>query len=305
MGGCAMTSVNELPRRRGAIDRDPVRPFVKWAGGKRAIADRILMLLPPKIDGWYIEPFVGGGAVFFALARAGRFQGSVGAARLNDINDELVTTYQLLARQFAPDHNVETLIEHLRTYKNDDAVYYMTRRINPSLFMPSAKAARFIFLNKCGYNGLYRVNQDGGFNVPFGRYENPMICDADNLRAVARELTARDTRITCGDFEHAIAEAGKGDVVYCDPPYWPVSKTAMFTAYSAGGFNDKDQTRLRDAALAARRRGAFVLLSNADVPEVRALYADFEIIPLSVRRAINSDATKRGPVGELLIRGAP
>jgi DNA adenine methylase len=271
-------------------------PFVKWAGGKRQIAPEILRRLPASIR-TYHEPFLGAGAIFFALIEEGR----VSAAILNDRNAELVTAYYAIAK------DPEGVIAVLRDHKNTKEAYLAVRAQDPWKATDAARAARFIYLNRCGFNGLYRVNASGGFNVPFGKHANPTICDADNLRAVSLALAGVRARIYAGDFETTLLQhwPGAGDAVYFDPPYWPVSKTANFTGYQAGGFGPDEQRRLRDVAVRVRESGAAVLLSNADVPEVRELYRNFAIDRVEVRRAINRDASKRGPVGEVLISGVP
>lgn len=287
--------------------KEPViaRPFFKFAGGKRQLLPEIRKYIPSKFRR-YFEPFVGGGAVFFDLAANGRFQDTADAricsvcdnARLTDTNAEMIDTYLAVTR-FLP-----AVLDALRAHTNDVDHYYAVRAQKPESITLEARAARFLYLNKCGYNGLYRVNKSGGFNVPFGKYENPLICDTENLTAASAVLQKYATVKKC-DFATAVSTADQGDFVYCDPPYFPVSKTANFTGYGADGFGPKDQERLRDVAIELIRRGVHVLLSNADVPEVRALYSDraFVLERVEAKRAINRDANKRGAIGEMLIRG--
>jgi len=266
---------------------DVAHPCLKWPGGKRHLLPEILPRLPAKIKTYY-EPFVGGGAVFFALAAEGRFENAI----LSDTNDELVRTYTGVA------YYLSGVISRLSELKYDETEYYKIRALDPTRLEPADLAARFIYLNRTGFNGLYRVNKAGKFNVPFGRYTNPTICDEKNLRAVSAVL--RRFLITTCDFEHVVKTAKRGDAVYFDCPYWPVS--ANFTGYTKDGFTSKDQARLRDCALRLKKKGVHVLLSNADVPPVRALYAKgFKIERVESPRRINSKATKRGMVGELLI----
>ena len=175
------------------------------------------------------------------------------------------------------------------------------RAKNPRILSDWVAAARFIYLNRTCFNGLYRVNKKGMFNVPFGAYTNPTICDEENLRAVSEAL--RGTKIISANFEATLETAKRGDVVYCDPPYLPVSITANFTTYTVGGFGLVDQTRLRDVAKALDARGVHVLLSNSDTPLVRKLYKGFRIEEVQAPRRVNSKAGKRGNVGELLISG--
>jgi len=267
------------------------RPFLKWAGGKRQLAPELLARMPAKF-GTYYEPFVGGGALFFALVpqlRAGR-------AVLSDMNTDLTVSY------IGVRDDVEGVIACLKEMPYDREFYLETRGKSAQSrnHMDDAeRAAWVIYTNKAGFNGLYRVNRKGEFNVPFGRYDNPTICDEPNLRAASAALKLAHIRI--GDFERALRGAEEGDAVYCDPPYVPVSATADFTGYTSGGFGPADQTRLRDCALALKRRGVFVMLSNADVPAVRKLYRGFKIERVEARRAINSKADRRGAVGEVII----
>ena len=289
-----MTKANFSPRpalsggRGGAL----AHPFLKWAGGKTALLPEILPRLPQKKFGTYFEPFLGAGAVFFALAAEDRFKKAV----IGDTNAELMLAYKALARD--PVSIIGALEDHIYEEKH----YYDVRAQKPSSLNASARAARLIYLNRTCFNGLYRVNRKGEFNVPFGRYENPTICDRENLLAVSRVL--RKATVAPGtDFEALVEAAHKGDVVYFDPPYVPVSETANFTGYSVGGFTDVEQVRLRDVAKALDARGVRVLLSNSDTPRVRALYRGFRIEEVSAPRRVNSKGGKRGNVGELIITG--
>lgn len=271
------------------MDR-PARPILKWAGGKTQLLPEILQRLPSVIDTYY-EPFVGGAAVFFALAAEGRFKRAV----LSDKNPELVGLYRCIQR------DVEGVIRALASYRYDEREYYRVRdsKLPRS---PTARAARLIFLNKTGYNGLYRVNRAGQFNVPFGRYKNPTICDAVNLRAAARAL--RSAELEVGDFASLSRHARKGDAVYFDPPYVPLSKTANFTAYDRHAFELTDHERLAAAFADLSERGIAALLSNSDTRVTRVLFAPFHIDTVTVARAINSNAKKRGPVAEILVSSA-
>jgi DNA adenine methylase len=265
------------------------RPPIKWAGGKRQLLPELRKALPAKWRHYY-EPFIGGGALFFDL----RASGWTGAATLGDANERLVRTY------IGVRDSVETVIELLKKTRYDKTFYLRERARNPDLFGDDAEiAAWFIYLNKTGFNGLYRVNRRGEFNVPFGRHDNPLICDDINLRACAKALCK--TKFVIGDFEKTLKSAETGDLVYCDPPYIPVSASANFTSYTRDGFDMPDQVRLRDCAAALKKRGVHVILSNADVPAVRKLYKGFTIRAVSARRAINSKATSRGAVGEVII----
>jgi DNA adenine methylase len=263
------------------------RPFLKWAGGKTALLPEILPRLPKKI-GTYYEPFVGGGAVFFALA-AERFERAV----LGDANENLIETYFSIKEDLGM--VIPLLKLHARKHSEE---YFYKVRANPGQYI----AARMIYLNKTCFNGLYRVNKKGEFNVPFGKYTNPTICDEENLRAVSAVLYK--VEFFPGDFEVTVQDAEKGDAVYFDPPYAPLSETANFTTYTAGGFGFDHQIRLRDVAKRLITRGVHVLLSNSDTPLVRDLYKKgFKIEEVQAPRRVNSKGGKRGNVGELLISG--
>jgi DNA adenine methylase len=264
-------------------------PFLKWAGGKRQLLPRILQLVPARIDTYY-EPFVGGGAVFFELAAQARFRRAV----IGDANAELVTCYTAIRDE------VEAVIAALGKYRNDHDQYYQARAQDPARLPPAGRAARVIFLNRCGYNGLYRVNSKGIFNVPFGRYRRPVICDETKLRAAAEAL--RGVEIVCGDFAKMLATPGPGDFVYLDPPYVPISATSSFTAYAARDFGPAAQERLAEALRALSERGAPALLSNSDCRATRKLYRGLAIERIRARRAINSVAGGRGLVSEILVK---
>jgi len=268
------------------------RPFLKWAGGKGRLLPVLLAYVPARF-GTYFEPFLGGGALFFALWRLGRIQRAV----LSDINRELMDTY------LAIQQDVERVIRELDTYPYSRAFYYQLRAKNPwSLSLPE-RAARMIYLNKTGYNGLYRVNKQGRFNVPFGRYKHPNYKDFENLRAVARAL--QKAKLYCRSFEFVAEEAQAGDFVYLDPPYDPVSETARFTQYHAGGFTREDHVRLAEVFRTLTRRGVWVMLSNSDTPFIRELYGEFQIVEIQTTRPINSRADRRRRWRELLILNRP
>jgi DNA adenine methylase len=274
-----------------------IKPYVKWAGGKRQLLTEIRKYLPSNTQGLtYYEPFIGGGAVFFDLQPR--------RAVINDYNRELMMSYRVIR-----DH-VEELISALRVHakKNRRDYYYEVRDIdrNPAAFtqLPDAeKAARLIFLNKTCYNGLYRVNSRGLFNVPYGRYHNPAICDESLLRAVHDYVAAGDIDIQNGDFEESVQNAAAGSFVYFDPPYHSPDKT-NFTEYQAGGFGDAEQIRLRDVFLSLTKRGIPCLLSNADTPFIRGLYQEkgLEILTVQAKRIINSSPGGRGVIQEVLIK---
>lgn len=269
----------------------PARPVLKYAGGKTQLLPEILKRLPAKI-GTYYEPFIGGGAVFFALAAEGRFERAV----ISDTNYELVELYATIR------DDIDGLIRELLSnpiFFNDERAYYVVRAAT-DLSTPASRAARTIYLNKTGFNGLYRVNKSGLFNVPFGRYKNPKICDEENLRACAREL--QGVQITWVDFEVMVGGyPSAGDAVYLDPPYLPLSKTSSFTAYGKLGFGPDDHRRLAAYFDRQTEQEAAALLSNADMPLIRQLFAKHRVESVSARRTINSKGEKRGAVSELLV----
>jgi DNA adenine methylase len=266
------------------------RPVLKWAGGKRRSLPRILALLPERID-TYFEPFIGGGAVFFSLAAEGRFRRAV----IGDLNAELVGVYRAIKKDA---ERVIRRLEEMQGGNNPDE-YYRIRAQDPETLDPFERAARVIYLNKTGYNGLYRVNRSGRFNVPFGRHKNPNICDADNLRAASRVLAK--ARIELGDFEKVASKATERDAVYFDPPYVPASKTASFTAYHSEAFDAAAQERLARVFGELGQRGVFSVLSNSYTPDTRQLYDRWKSERIAVPRPINSKSSLRGDVAEILV----
>ena len=266
------------------------KPVLKWAGGKTRLLTEILDRLPAKIDTYY-EPFVGGGAVFFALAGQGRFRRAV----LADQNPDLIEVYRALQKEG------EEVIRALREYKdyNDEQSYYQIRAQAPR--GRARRAARFIYLNKTGYNGLYRVNRSGSFNVPFGRYKNPKILDEPALRAASAALEG--ARLRCADFEHVVCNAAPGDAVYFDPPYLPLSKTANFTAFGRQPFELPAHKRLARVFTESAGRGVHTLLSNSSTDVARGLYAGHTIDTVQGRRSISCKGHSRGPVDEILVTG--
>ena len=261
------------------------RPFVKWAGGKRALLPEIARRLPPAF-GTYWEPFLGGGAVFFAL------ESRIGAARLSDLNAELMLAWQMVKKK--PQQLVAVLAGHAARHAQRS--YYNHIRDQHALACPLQVAGRFIYLNKTCFNGLYRVNRQGRFNVPKGRYGKPAICDEAGIAAASAVLEKAALRI--GDFRQTVPAAG--DFVYCDPPYDGTGTGAM---YDAAGFGDDEQRALRDRAREWAGSGAAVMLSNANTPLIHRLYSEapFVLHRVAAPRPINRDANGRGPVGELII----
>lgn len=272
------------------------KPFLKWAGGKGKLASRIAERAPERIAR-YDEPFLGGGAVFFALQE----RGLVGAASLADRNADLIATYKAVRDQ------VEDVIEalgelageYLALEPSQRGLYYYEVRDRKRPRTAARKAARLLFLNKTCYNGLYRVNSKGRFNVPHGRYVRPTILDEERLREASVSLEGIELRAE--DFAEACGRAQPGDFVYLDPPYRPLSATSAFTKYTSADFGFGDQERLRNTFDDLTDRGVAALLSNSSHPEIHDLYRayDRELVPMG--RAINSNGKGRAPIDELLV----
>lgn len=267
------------------------RPFLKWPGGKRSLLPKILDWLPDGPIDCYVEPFLGGGAVFLELARTGRIRRAI----LGDRNEELVDVWRTV-RDRPGD-----VIEAVGQWRYDESVYYQVRELDPASLDRVQRAARTLYLNRSGFNGLYRLNSSGRFNVPFGRYTNPLLVDADNLRACAAVLRA-GVDLVSGDFQAILGRAPAGACVYCDPPYWPVSATSSFTSYDGCPFGADDQARLGQVFKALPDRGIYGVLSNSWTDGAIGIYGGLDHVEVAARRGINRDATKRGPVSELLVR---
>lgn len=274
-----------------------VEPILKWAGGKRQLLSEITALFPTSYDAYH-EPFVGGGAVFFHL------DPDVGT--INDLNARLTTFYEIVR-----DHP-EALITENKTHEHAEEYFYEARSEFNEFLSKSTKtheervreASLLLYLNRTCFNGLYRENSDGEFNVPFGQYTNPDWVQEQRIRKVSRVL--QGTEVFNTDFEYVVEEASDGDLVYFDPPYQPVSKTADFNSYHADGFDRDDQRRLRDVAVELAEQNVSVLLSNS--PPVTELYEEydaFSVTYVDATRAINSDASDRGEVAEVLITNVP
>lgn len=262
------------------------KPPVKWAGGKSQLILQFGPLFPQKEYDLYIEPFVGGGAVFFHLLPP--------KAVLIDRNDELINFY-LVVRD-----NLEALLQDLKKHENTAEYYYRIRALDPGHLTSVERASRFLYLNKTGYNGLWRVNSQGKHNVPFGRYKNPKIVDEPNLRLVSEAL--KRAEIICDDFSRVLDCTEPGAFVYLDPPYHPLSETAKFTSYTPDAFGQDDQQRLAEVFRELDRKGCLVMLSNSDTLFIRELYKGYDVQVVYAKRAVNCRADKRGPVSELVIR---
>jgi len=269
-----------------------VTPVLKWVGGKRQLLAVLKPLLPQRIS-TYCEPFAGGGALLFNLQPK--------TAYVNDINKELIRVYEVIKR------DVEALIAALQDFKNDADFFYSVRdwdrdKEKYSLLTDVQKAARIIYLNKTCYNGLFRVNNAGEFNSPFGNYRNPNIVNAPMLRAVSAYLNAATIHLTSIDYAEVLQGLPKGTFVYLDPPYDPVSNTSSFTGYAKGGFSRDEQIRLRNCCDELHRCGLKFMLSNSATDFVKEQYSAYRITVVQAKRAINSDATKRGGIDEVVVR---
>ncbi len=284
------SAVAKIPLRKRAVPAREPAPFVKWVGGKGRLLAQLLPMLPPGVERMrHVEPFAGGAAMFFAR-RPKR-------ALLCDVNPALVHTYEMVRDRV--DEVAAQLAHHAE--RHEQAYYYQVReRYNEGRDDGPERAAMFIYLNKTCFNGLHRVNRKGEFNVPAGRYTNPRILDEDGLRAASAQLASADLR--CATFEGLLASARPGDFVYFDPPYEPMSRTASFTSYAQDGFSQDDQRRLAEVFAELTRRGARCMLSNSDVPFIRALYADYRVDTVAAPRAVSCDASNRGPVSEVVVR---
>jgi DNA adenine methylase len=266
---------------------------VKWVGGKRQLMPCIVAFMPKNMkDYTYVEPFVGGGAVFFNLQPKN--------AIINDFNSELINVYEVIK------NNLNELIIDLRTHKNESEYFYNIRQLDRMCDFDKLgkiqRASRIIYLNKTCFNGLYRVNNAGEFNSPFGRYKNPNIVNEPVLKAVSKYLNSNNIELLNGDYEDVLKNISDNSFVYLDPPYHPISESSNFTGYVRGGWDMFVQVRLRDACDDLTKRGIKFLLSNSAASLIKDLYATYNITTVKAIRSINSDADKRGEVDELLIR---
>lgn len=269
-----------------------VAPVVKWVGGKRQLIDAFLPLLPKRISS-YCEPFVGGGALLFHL--------QPNTAFVNDINGDLICVYTVI-RDY-----VDELVVELKKYKNEAEFFYSIRDLDRNKEKYNSlseieRAARILFLNKTCYNGLYRVNNSGEFNSPFGNYRNPNIVNEPVLRAVSHYFNTASVYFSSLDYSEVLCRINRGTFVYLDPPYDPVSDTSNFTGYSKGGFTKEDQIRLCQYCDDLDRRGIKFMLSNSATTFIEELYDRYNITIVQAKRAINSVGNRRGDVNEVVVR---
>ncbi|MCK9450914.1 MAG: DNA adenine methylase [Bacteroidales bacterium] len=264
-----------------------VTPFLKWVGGKRQLMHSIVEHLPINIKDYkYVEPFIGGGAVFFNLQPKN--------AIINDLNDELINVYLVIK------NNLDELISDLKKHKNEAEYFYAIRGLDRQADFKNLtniqRASRVIFLNKTCFNGLYRVNNAGEFNAPYGRYKNPNIVNEPTLKAVNKFLNSNNIEIKSGDYMEVLKEIDKKCFVYLDPPYHPISINSNFTGYVQGGWNIYDQVDLKTACDELHKKGIKFLLSNSSTGFIEDLYKDYNISVVKANRAINSNGLNRGEV---------
>ncbi len=271
-----------------------VMPVLKWVGGKRQLIKEIAPLVPKDIRSYY-EPFVGGGAVLFALQPK--------KAVINDYNIELINVYKVIKDN--PDELISILTEH--ELKNSSEYYYQVREMDRNAdynnLSDTQKAARIIYLNKTCYNGLYRVNSAGQFNSPFGKYKNPNIVNATTIKALNNYFNSNEIIIESGDYKESLKRirANTKTFVYMDPPYYPISTSSSFTGYTDNGFGEEQQRELKEECDKLNRKGIKFLLSNSSCDFIKELYKDYNIKIIKAKRAINADGNKRGEIDEVLV----
>ncbi|MEK6967548.1 MAG: DNA adenine methylase [Nanoarchaeota archaeon] len=269
-----------------------VPTFIKWAGGKTQLLEQFSELYPEDFNNYH-EAFLGSGAVFFQIKQLFKPTRSF----LSDTNEELIRTF-VSVRDY-PEELIELLIEHKE--KDNNREYFNEQRERFNIMRHGLeKSSIFIYLNKTCFNGLYRVNADGKFNVPFGKYKNPAIVNEEKIRKASAFLQGANLYAT--SFTSILQRARKNDFVYFDPPYFPLNKTANFTGYQKDGFFEKEQRHLAEVFEALDKRGVKVMLSNSDMPLIKELYDDFDIVNVRARRAINCIGTKRGKINEIVVR---
>lgn len=273
-----------------------ISPILKWLGGKRQLRDEITPLINKNYS-TYVEPFIGGGAIFFELQPK--------KAIINDYNEELINVYSIVR------DSCEELIAELKIHEenNNENYFYHVRSLDRDTeytkMTSIQKAARVIYLNKTCYNGLYRVNSAGQFNSPYGRYKNPNIVNATTIRAMSKYLSNNNITIKQGDYKDVLKGLRRGSFVYLDPPYMPISSSSYFTGYTENGFSFEQQIELKEECDKLRDKGISFLQSNSDCEEIRELYKEYDIYTVQAKRAINSNALKRGEINEVLIHYAP
>lgn len=269
-----------------------MKPILKWVGGKRQLMSEIKNRVPKEYNDYY-EPFLGGASVVLNLKPQTSY--------VNDLNKELINVYEVVR------DDPEKLIKELQKHKNESEYFYKVRSMDRDdkkykKLSKVKKASRIIYLNKTCYNGLYRVNSRGELNAPFGKYKNPLICDEKNIKSVSNYFNEANVEFFNEDFELFLSRCKKNDFVYLDPPYDPISDSASFTGYSASGFNRRDQERLKVVCDILNEKGVKFLLSNSNTKFINELYKNYQIDEVDARRNVNSNASKRGKIKEVLVR---
>ena len=268
-----------------------ISPFLKWVGGKRQLIPEITKYLPKNYS-YYFEPFVGAGALLFYL--------QPNKAIINDSNEELINVYRVIKEK------PNKLIDDLKKHKNESEYFYTIRALDRSSDFENItdvnKASRIIYLNKTCYNGLYRVNNSGQFNSPYGRYKNPNIVNEPTIKAVSKFLNNNDIKILNTDFEKSLDSVDKNSFVYFDPPYHPISNSSNFTGYVEGGFDIFEQVRLRDLCDRLTEKNIKFMLSNSHTQFIKDIYSNYKIVKVRASRSINSNSKKRGDIDEVLIK---
>lgn len=274
------------------------KPFIKWVGGKSKLVPELIKIFPKKFNNYY-EPFVGGGALFYEVKQ----NNNISFCNINDINKKLITTY--LQIQNNPNSlisflkSIEIEYKKLPLIEQEKYFYSIRKKYNEEDLDSIAIAGYLIFLNKTCFNGMYRENSKGQYNIPFGDQKNPNICDEKNIMAVFDCL--KNTKITNLSFEEAVKKCQKGDFIYFDPPYHPVNFTSKFTSYHKNCFGPREQEKLRDVFANLDQKGCFVMLSNSYTPFIEDLYCKFNINYLYASRSINSKGDKRGKIKEIVV----
>ena len=274
------------------------KPFLKWVGGKTKLVPELVAMFPQKFNN-YFEPFVGGGALFYEVIQ--KF--GVKSSYINDINKKLITTYKQIQRNPQKLINSLKVIEFeykkLTTIEQEKYYYLIRTKFNEMALDNITISAYLIFLNKTCFNGMYRENSRGQYNIPFGDQKNPTICDKENILSVSECL--KNTIITNTSFEDSLDKCRKGDLIYFDPPYYPINTTSNFTAYSKSSFGEKEQIKLKDVFADLDSRGCFVMLSNSYTPFINNLYEEYHINNRYAARSINSKGEKRGKIMEVVV----
>ncbi|MDD3002491.1 MAG: DNA adenine methylase [Candidatus Shapirobacteria bacterium] len=274
------------------------KPFIKWVGGKGKLVPELVKMFPKKFNN-YFEPFIGGGALFYEVKQ----KYEIGFSSINDINKKLIIAYKQI--QQSPNKlikllkNIEIEYKNLSPEEQEKYFYMIRKKYNEENLDSITTTSYLIFLNKTCFNGMYRENSKGQYNIPFGDQKNPTICDEKNILNVSECL--KNTEIMNSSFEESIKKCQKGDFIYFDPPYYPINVTSSFTSYHKNSFGPDEQKRLRDVFINLTKKGCFVMLSNSNADFIRELYKDFNINEIYASRSINSNGNKRGKIKEVVI----